>query len=332
MNTIACLFFLTLRASAHEGYPIYPVRATIRVEPDRVIAELRTDSIFWIEQVAGLHPMPAQNWPDETRSRIESYVNSHFRLSADGNALSGRLARGRYRQLPWETNEEGVFFLRMEYPGLPAGASLTGTASFFEEYRREMDAEYRGRTMPSANDYRTIVDIPGGRPAAFTLTADAPSFSVSADEARRAPFAMSLESLRLGAEAALGMASGFPAVLAIALCLGASTPGRTALAVLLASASCGFVAGEFLDAPSWLIWSATLGAALAAGRGKPSAFMGAAAVAAAALAWRSAAAPLRPHVPLAVPFAAAGALGAGAALLLAARLGEAAVFRAHAEP
>ncbi|MDP3544413.1 MAG: hypothetical protein Q8T11_18265 [Elusimicrobiota bacterium] len=322
MPIIAWLLGAALSASAHEFYPIHPVRATLRVEPDRIVADLRADSIFWIEEVTGLHPMPARDWPAQALSRTEAYANAHFRLASDGRPLMGKLVAARYRQFPWEVNAEGVFFLRLVYP--PAeGSALSGTANFYEEYRREIAGEVAEGPPPDAESYRTLLEIPGRRRAAFTLTHEAPSFSVSTADARRPPLAMALEGLRRGAEGALGMASGFPALLAIALCLGARPPGRAALAALLASALSGFAAGGFLDAPSWLIWSATLGAALAAGRGQPAAVLSAAAMAAAAtaLAWRSAAAPLLPHGALAAAFACAGALGAGAALLVAARLG-----------
>lgn len=330
MPIFAWLLGAALSASAHEFYPIRPVTATLRVEPDRVVADLRADSIFWIEKVTGLHPMPARGWPAEALSKTEAYVNAHFRLASDGRPLEGKLVEARYRQFPWEVNEEGVFFLRLVYPP-PDGSALSGTADFYEDYRREIAAELAGAPLPDPEGYRTFVDIPGRRKAAFTLTPEAPSFSVPTADASRPPLAMALEALRRGAEAALGMASGFPALLAIALCLGTRPPGRTALAALLAAAACGFAAGGFLDAPSWLIWSATLGAALAAGRGVPASFLGPAAMAATALAWRSAAAPLLPHSPLAAPFAAAGALGAGAALLLAARLGARAEHRRLAD-
>ncbi len=320
MPIFAWLLGAALSASAQHIYPIRPVRATLRVEPDRIVADLRADSVFWIEEVTGLHPMPARDWPAGALAKVEAYVNSHFRLASDGRPLEGRLVEARYRQLPWEVNEEGVFFLRLVYP--PAGgAAISGSADFYAENRLEIAGELEGRPFPNPEGYRTFVDIPGRRRMAFTLAPDAPSFSVSADEARRTPLAMALESLRRGAEAALAAASGFPAVLAIALCLGADPPGRSKLAILFASALCGFAAGWLLAAPSWLLWSAILAASLAAGRGKPAFFMSAAAAAAVALSWRAAAFPLLPHSPLAAPFSAAGALGAGAGLLLAARLG-----------
>lgn len=321
MNLATCVIFLALRACAHEGYPIAPVHAALRVEPDRIVMDLRVDSIFWIEEVAGLHPMPAQNWPDETQTRVESYVNAHLRLEADGGLLNGKLVSARYRQLPWEVNEQGIFFLRLVYPALPSGASLTGTIRFYEEYRREMEAEYRGRTIPYSNDYRTFVDIPGRRHLRFTLNSDSPSFTASADEARRTAFAMAFESFQRGAGTALGAAFGFPTLLAIALCLGARPPGQAVLAILFASIVLGFAAGRFLNAPPWLIWAATLGTSLAVGSRRLTAAASASAAGCLGFAWCGVAGPLLPQSALAVPAALIGASAAAAALLFIVWLG-----------
>lgn len=327
MNTVAWILFLTLSASAHEGYPIYPVHATLRVEPDRIVADLRADSTFWIATVASTYPMPTQNWPEDIRARVESYVNSHFHLSANGSLLSGKLVEAHYRQQLWEVNEEGVFLLRMVYAAIPAGGALTGTSSFYEEYRREITAEYQGRKIPYASDYRAFVNIPGRRRLAFTLTPEAPSFTASTDEARRTTLAMTLESFLRAVQAVLGEAAGFPALLAIALCLGAKPPSRTSLLIFAAAVSGGFVLGHSFNAPTWVIWAATLGASLAVGRHQGSGFMSCAAVAALGLAWSNAVGGRLPHCALAFPAALGGALAAGAALLSIVWLGVRAEYR-----
>lgn len=327
MPILAWLLGAALSASAHEFYPIRPVRATLRVEPDRVVADLRADSIFWILEVAGMNPMPPRDWPPEARDKVEAYANSHFRLAVDGKRLPGRLAEARYRQFPWEVNEEGVFFLRLVYPAAPAGSVISGEARFYEEYRRELAGELGAAAVPDADGYRTVLTVPGRRKMEFTLTSSSPSFTATADEARRSAFAMAVESLLRGARAALGAAAGFPALLAVALCLGAALPGRTTAALLLAAAAAGFAAGGFAAAPPWLIWAGALAASFAAirrGLARPAEAAGAASL---GLAWHAAAAPLLPHSGLALPFALAGALAAGAALLAAAWLGVRAEYR-----
>lgn len=316
MTIFSWLICAALSASAHETYPIRPVRATLRVEPDRIIAELRADAIIWIEEVTGLSPMPPRDWPTATLAKVEAYTNAHFRLSVDGKPVEGKLVSARYRQFPWEVNEEGVFFLRLIYPAASAtGSSVSGSARFYEEYRKELEGEFGSRLIPFKEGYRTFVNIPGRRRLAFTLTPEAPSFAASIDEARRTGFAMAFESFLRAAQAVLGEAAGFPALLAIALCLGAKPQSRTTIVLLLASASGGFEIGRLLNAPSWLIWAAALAGALAVNRGRASGFLSHMVGACLGLAWSGAAVPLLPHHALAYPCAMAGTLAAGAALL-----------------
>jgi len=313
--TIAWLLGAALSASAHDLYPIRPVRATLRVEPDRIVADFRVDSIIWIEEVTGLNPMPARDWPAEVLSKVEAYTNAHFLLSANGSPLQGKLVEARYRQFPWEVNEEGTFFLRLVYAPAPEGSTLAARARFYEEYKKELEGELEGRPLPFKDSYRTLVTIPGRRHASFTLTPEAPSFTLSSDDARRSSFAMAFESLQRGAEAALGTASGFPALLAIALCLGALPPSPTTAAILLASTMLGFVGARLFNAPPWLIWAGTLGASLSVGRRRLALAASVAAAYGLGLSWAGAAGSLLPHSKLAAPFALAGTLAAGAALL-----------------
>ncbi len=293
---------------------------TLRVEPDRIVADLKADSIIWIEEVAQLPPMPARDWPPETIAKVERYTNAHFLLSAGGAPLQGKIVEARYRQFPWEVNEEGAFFIRLIYPPAPVGATLTATTRFYEEYRKELEREL-APPIPFVDGYRTILEIPGRRRRTFTLSPATPTAAVSAAEARRTGLAMTLEASAAGAQAALGMAAGFPALLAIALCLGAAPPGRAALSILLASAAGGFITGLFFTPPPWLIWAATFVASLVVGRPRTALALSAAAAGSLACAWCAAASPLLPHYALAFPSALIGALAAGTALLLAAGFG-----------
>lgn len=330
MAIFVWLLWGALGASAHDLYPIRPVYATVRVEPDRVVAELRADSIFWIEEVAGLHPMPPRDWPAETLAKVAAYANSHFRLTSGGKALSGRLVDARYRQLPWEVNEEGTFFLRLEYPAAAPGAELAGSANFYEEYRKEVEEELKLKPVPFADGYRTILDIPGRRRMSFTLTPDAPSFAASHDEARRTPFSMALESFSAGAGAAFGTAAGFPLILALVLCLMTERPDRAGVAGIAAASAAGFFAAAHHPIPG-ASWAATIVAALAAGRGSWSYLASFPAAAGLAFAWGSAALPALPHSALAWPAAFAGATGAGSALLAVVWFGARAEYRRLSE-
>jgi len=313
MTILAWLLGAALSASAHEIYPIRPVRATLLVEPDRIVADIRTDSIYMIEEVAKVHPMPTNDWPAETRAIVERYVNEHFRLSAGGVPLPGRLVSASYRQYPWEVNEEGAFLLRLVYPAPPAGSTLNGTSTFFEDYRKELEGETPGRPVPFEEGYRTFVNIPGRRRLSFKLTPNDPSFTASADEARRTAFALARESAARGVRATVSVAAGFPLLLAAALCLGVKPPGRGHAALLLAAGAAGFLAGGRGPAASWLVWAGVLGASLGAWRGRAAA--AAPALAVLAFVWRDEAAFWLPHFALALPSALAGALSAGTALL-----------------
>ncbi|HEX4047982.1 MAG TPA: hypothetical protein VH309_09120, partial [Elusimicrobiota bacterium] len=161
-------FLLCARSAAAHDYPIKPVSVVILVEPDRVVADIDSDSTYWIEEVVGLHPMPPHDWPADAISKAQDYVNAHLRLKADGKVLTGRLVEESYVQRPWEVNEQGRFHLRVEYPPLDGAATLSGEADFFEEYRRErLDA--RLPVLPF-QDFRAIVTVPGRVPARFALT------------------------------------------------------------------------------------------------------------------------------------------------------------------
>lgn len=321
MILVAWLLGAALGASAHEIYPIKPVRATLRLEPDRIVADIEADSIYWIEEVGHIKPMPPTDWPADTRARVEDYVNAHFRLSAGGRELKGQLSEGRYRQQPWEINEEGTFFLRLIYPAPPPGSTLSGAADFYADYRKELLTELAGRPLPYADGYRVFLDIPGRKNFRYTLTPDAPSFTAAVDDARRSALSMAREGFARGAETAASTAACFPLLLAAALCLGVELRLSFA-AALLAAGIVGGSAANALGSPPWLAWAATLGASLAAGRlgRKAPRYFAVAAVGCLAFVWADGFKPLLPHSALAAAAALAGALAAGACLLAAALL------------
>ncbi|MBI5245646.1 MAG: hypothetical protein HY923_00570 [Elusimicrobia bacterium] len=314
MKYTVSLLLLALSASALEGYPIRPVSVKLEIESDRIVADIETDSIYWIEEVAHLHPMPPADWPADARGRVQDYVNSHLRLSDGGRVLPGALDSARYRQLPWEVNEEGRFFLRMVYP--PAsGAELEIAASFFNEYRAEATAAYAGRPFPPSVVFRTDVSVPSKH---AILTPESPAITIATGAARRGALATIVASLRAGAATALGTAAGFPALLAIALCVGGAAFDRRKAAVLATASALGFAcAGALAWTPPWQIWPWTLATALVAGRWRRAPSVAVATASALGLAWAVAARPTMPHAALASPSALAGAMAGGAVLLCA---------------
>ena len=315
---IAALLGAAVSVSASE-YPIRPVEATLRLEPDRVVAELAADSIYWIEEVARASPMPASDWPADVRARVEAYALAHFRLSAGGRPLQGRLVEGRYRRLLWEVHEEGKFFLRLEFPAPPAGAELRVEADFYADQRVPGGSDHEGHGhAPHSEEYRTALCVPGLRGATHQLTPESPAATLDLAGAHRSAAAMAAEAAGRGASAALGASAAFPALVGAALVLGAEKrPRRSRVAGAALSAAAGLAAGLALQAPPWTPWAAALLAAAGAshflGRGSDGA--GALSLALVGAWWGAQAAPRLPHAWAAPPSALAGALAAGAALL-----------------
>lgn len=323
MRTESLLALLLLaRPAAADIYPIKPVTVTLRVEPDRIAADIDGDSIYWIEEVVGLHPMPARDWPAEARAKAEAYVNAHFRLNADGKPLPGSLVAATYVQRPWEVNEEGRFHLRMEYPRVADGATLSGEADFFDDYRQERLEEKQ--PILANQDFRTLLTVPGRVPRRFELKPGAVAFSLPVAEARIGAAARFVDSIADGAATVLSAAACWPALAALALSLAPGAPSLRRTAALLAAALLGAAPWPGA-APAWLPWAAGTAAALAAGRWLgPGAMLGLDAAAAALLGriWASAALPWLPSAapPASERAAAAAGLLAAAALILAAGL------------
>jgi hypothetical protein len=330
MTTSAALLLLLLspRASAHD-YPIFPVDVVLRVEPDRVVADVDSDSVYWIEEVVELHPMPPRGWTAETLARAEKYVNEHLRLNADGRALAGKLISAEYVQRPWQYNEQGRFRLRLAYPPVEDAAALSGEVDFFEDYRRER-LENKEPLIPGKMDFRAFLSIPGKVTRRFELKPGTVSFSVPVADARRGAPARFLESAAAGASAIVDEIAGWPALIALALSLGPGTTARRRAALALGAAIAGTVLAR-VAAPIRLEWTAGALAALAAGRwlgAAPAAGMNAAALALLDAAWTGAA---RPGLPSAAPGAFERGAGAAGILLVVLALLSAGAWAVDAE-
>jgi hypothetical protein len=240
---------------AHD-YPIKPVQVVLRVEPDRLVADVASDSIYWIEEVVGHERMAPRDWPAKDRENVERYVNEHLRLKADDKPLAGRLVWSAYIQRPWEVNEEGLFRLRLVYPSAADAAAVSGEADFFEDYRQERIAG-REPILPSM-DFRTSLEIPGRRTSRFELKPGTDSFQVSAADARRTVLERLCESLRTGAGAVFTVMEGWAALAALAFSLGPrSWPACIALLAGLAWPA---------SLPSVCAWAAGMIAGVSAGR------------------------------------------------------------------
>lgn len=301
-------------AAAQEShlYPIAPVRATLRVEPGRMTADVVADSVYWIEEVLNVDPLPTGSWGPELTARAQAYLDARLRLSSGGVALPGRLVSARWSQGLGDVNEQGTLRFRLEYPE-PAGPDLSGAADFYEEYRREsLDASGR---LPARLEgrFKTVVRVPGRRPRVFELTPESSGFSMAAADARRTRAAMTLESLERGASAALTTGVAWPALLALALGLAGGAPSRRRLAACALAA----LAGAWVPAPApgWLPWGAGALAAAAAGSwlgGLPALAVELPALAALGRLWAVEAAPWLPTGSPGAPLRAAASLGSAA--------------------
>lgn len=288
---LPALLLTPLRALA-DDYPLAPVSVVLRAEPGRLIADVTSSSIYWIEEVVRVHPMPPRDWPPEAAAKAEAYVNEHLRLKVDGAPLKGRLIDGRFAQLPWEVHEQGVFRLRLAYDGFGADGALNGEADFFSDYIEELKTEDPGLYAEKKSLVKTNLVISGRENLQFVLTPDSPSFSVPVSSVRRGKMSRALESVKLGFLSAFTTSSAWPALAALILALGAISPNVKNVApvavILLASA---------LPAPAWLPWASGIVAAVSAGSwaGPISPVLNAVASAGLGAVWLNAARPLLPR-------------------------------------
>jgi hypothetical protein len=321
MNIGLALLLLGAPRAAADVYPIAPVDAALRVEPDRTVADVDSDAVYWIEEALNQHPLPPRDWPASALASAEAYVNAHLRLTVDGKPLTGRLVSATYRQSLGDVNEQGRVRLRLVYPALAGGATLAGEADFFEEYRREELSSNPGfkDLHGEPQVFETRLRIPGRVPRSFTLTPGADSFRIAVSDARRTAAALAGQSVLAGAAQVASSWTAWPALLALALSLGPAGPARPRAAALVAAAAAG--ARLPLPAPAGVLWAGGAAAAVGAGRwlGAGAApWLEAAALAALGRGWAAAA---LAELPGAVPgpaergLAALGALAGAAAAL-----------------
>lgn len=321
MLSLILLLLAALPARALHVYPISPVSVRLRVEPDRVVADIESESTVWIEEILHVNPLPASGWPSPILRTAQDHVNAHLRLSADGARLSGRLADAAFVQRPWQVNEQGRVRLRLTYPPVRPGAALSLEADFFEEYRQEMLEELAGRPLPYAEDYKTFLRA---GPRRFILKTGIAPYQLPEGDARPGGVERAFIACAAGAKALFGAASTWPALAALALALAPAPPARRRLIGGLLALAAGLAAGAARpSAPDAAAWTSGVLAAIAAGGwlgGVATELLGAASLAAlggALSAWTS------PWLPAAAPgaglhaAASAGTTAAAAALLAA---------------
>lgn len=257
----ALMIAAALPASA-DVYPISPVRVRLRIEPDRMVADIQADSVFWIEEILGLNPLPPSDWPRETLRKAEDYAETHLRLNVDGRRIRGRLAGASYAQSPWQVHEQGRIFLRMVYPPVAAGAALAGEIDFYEEHRRDMLESLKGEPLPYAEGYKTLLRAGSRR---FELKPGASSFELPERTARPGAVARVLIALAAGARGVPATPAAWPALAALALSLAPGAPSKRRVAAGLLALSAGLAAAPRAAPSGAAVWIAGLAAATAAG-------------------------------------------------------------------
>jgi len=326
MIPLAWLILASSSFAQHEhcGYPIEPVHAELRVEPDRVVVDAEGESTIWIEEILAVNPLPPTQWPPAILSRAENYVGAHFRLSADGVRLKGRLAEASFVQRPWQVYEQGRVRLRVIYPPVEPGSKLSGEVDFYEDYRLASSAEAGKGPLPYAEGYKTLLHAGSRR---FELKPGAVAFEMDSAEARPGAAARGLVAFREGALAVLKTSSSWPALAALALLLSPLPPSRRRAVMGLLILAAG-VCVSVLPLPRVAVWAAGLAAAAAAGGWlgrKASEVLAISALGVLGAFWGAEAWPWLPSAAPGAGLRAAAAMGTTAAVALALAAGGAAV-------
>ncbi len=129
---IFSLTFLALPVFSHD-YPISPVDIRLRFEPTEITAFIKSNSIYWADELLGSTVPLASRWPEDVKLRAEKFINSYMQLWADGQPLHGQIKNARLAEEPFRPDESNVFF-EMNYPMSQGAATLTGKFEFFKDY------------------------------------------------------------------------------------------------------------------------------------------------------------------------------------------------------
>ena len=259
---LTAVLFCAHPVYSHEVYPISPVAVDVKVEPDRIVADIEADSIYWIEEILSTNHLPPRNWPEPALRKAEDYLNSHLRLAVDHRPLPGRLQSADYIQRPWQVYEQGRVRFRMAYP--PAeGMTLGGESDFYSEYRRELIEEHV--PLNPSQVFSVHLRVSGRTSRSFDLNANSPSFQMPVSESTRSSLQMAFESIRVGLATVFGTIEGWPMLMALALSL---SPGRPSRRRLISAVAGGIFGAMIAPMSGALPWSWIFGglAALAAGR------------------------------------------------------------------
>lgn len=179
--SVCCLGLVPARLAAHD-YPIVPVHLELRIEPNFILGTIKSNSIYWSEElIASTVPLASQ-WTQQALHSAEIVVNSFLTINIDGQQVPGQLVRAQLIEEPLRPAES---FLQMifKYPRLVGAQTLTGKSQFFKKYwASESGSHGQGKLTELPNEpdkeFSTIVTLAGHKRFLQVVPIEKPDFTV----------------------------------------------------------------------------------------------------------------------------------------------------------
>jgi len=150
-------------------YPIYPVRADLKVNRDagEIRVSLRSNVVYWREQVLGNACTRPGKWPEKVIDDARKYLGLCFGVSIDGKRLEGTLESYRYTEIPFAGYRGSNLHFVLTYPLPGAGRELEVYSRFFSEYHEHVESgtchKHDHSQSPFHREFTTHLRVSGGR-------------------------------------------------------------------------------------------------------------------------------------------------------------------------
>jgi len=168
--------------SAHD-YPMTPVELKLKIEPGEIYATLKTNSIYWTEELLKGAGNLGAHWPEKASAKAEELINSYLQIFSEGVPIKGSLLNSRLIEEPFHPDDTYILF-RVTYK-LPSGTkNISGGAEFFKEYWQEERAAHGQRvnlgTLKGEPEklFVTNISIAGHKDFKLSVPIDNPNFSI----------------------------------------------------------------------------------------------------------------------------------------------------------
>jgi len=172
-----CLGTATLQA---DDAIIKPVDIDLRIYPDKIHATFDTNKCYWFAAVLGLENPPTE-WTVDAKTKIQKYVEAHFRLWVDGEQLTSRMGEVRYVEGWWKPDSlEARLIFEMTYPiPKPNGHVLKLHAAFFQEdwIAKQKEAKITHEIVETQS-YETHLHVHARKPVFLELTMKKPDYEL----------------------------------------------------------------------------------------------------------------------------------------------------------